>query len=92
MTEPRKFKDVFADIAVSDRLSKLLDTVYVERAIYNKNKKLLRIFLISDYWIKKKYIYEIEKAISDQVLLECGLEVTITERFRLSGQYVPEKF
>ena len=31
-------------------------------------------------------LYEIEKAISDQVLLECGLEVTITERFRLSGQ------
>ena len=89
MSELRNFKDVFPDLQVSERVSKLLDTVYVERVIYNKSKKMLRVFIVSDYWIRKQYIYDIEKAIAGQVLLECGLEVMISEKFRLSGQYVP---
>ncbi|MBE5997885.1 MAG: PHP domain-containing protein, partial [Lachnospiraceae bacterium] len=92
MAEVRAFKDVFSDIEVNAKLSGLLDTVFVERVIYNRQKKILRVYLVSDNWIRKQYIYDIEKAISDQVLLECGLDVKIIERFRLSRQYVPEKF
>ena len=92
MAELRHFKDVFADLSVGERLAKLLDGVFVERVILNKHKNILRIFLISDNWIRKQYIYDIEKAIAAQLLPESGLTVVISEKFRLSGQYVPEKF
>ena len=92
MAETRPFKDVFSDIRVNETLSGLLDTVSVERVIFNRQKKILRVFLLCGSWIKKQYIYEIEKAIAEQILLEENLEVKVVEKFRLSGQFVPEKF
>ena len=51
----------------------------------------MRIYLESDVLIHKKYIFETERAIGDQLCFDVPLQVKIIEKFRLSGQYTAQK-
>ena len=48
--------------------------------------------MVSHQWIHKKYIYQLERQIEEQLFSNVPLRVKIIERFYLSRQYTPENF
>ena len=89
MTKP--FYDVFPTIDLSDFLQSLMEYVQVERVTMNRDRTFIRIYLLSEKLIHKKYIYEIEQAIKDQLFSDVLMTVKIIEKFQLSRQYTPRK-
>ena len=82
----------FPSLKLSGEIISLLEYVTVNRLTVNQSKTRLHVYICSDNWIKKKHIYEIEEAISDQIFGDVEMEVHIIERFRLSSQYTPANF
>ena len=68
-------------------MAELLDTVEVSRVSINKKKDLLRIYVVSHQWIHKKYIYQLERQIEEQLFSNVPLRVKIIERFYLCLLY-----
>ena len=88
----KQFQEVFPDLRIEGGMAELLDTVEVSRVSINKKKDLLRIYVVSHQWIHKKYIYQLERQIEEQLFSNVPLRVKIIERFYLSRQYTPENF
>lgn len=86
----REFQEVFPGVRVQSSLEELLHGVQVQRVSLSRNKDLLRIYLQSPQWIHKRYIYQLEEVIKEQLFAEVPMQVKIIERFRLSAQYTPE--
>lgn len=86
------FKEVFPGLETSDRLSKLLDHVIVDRVTINDSRNSLHVYIEASNWIGKQYIYETEKAIKEQFFAGTPMTVTVVERFRLSASYRPDNF
>ena len=86
----KQFQEVFPDLRIEGGMAELLDTVEVSRVSINKKKDLLRIYVVSHQWIHKKYIYQLERQIEEQLFSNVPLRVKIIERFYLSRQYTPE--
>ncbi|MBQ0059536.1 MAG: hypothetical protein KBS83_06230, partial [Lachnospiraceae bacterium] len=86
------FKEAFPKLKISERLSNLLDRATVERVTINEAKDALHVYLCSQSWIGKAYIYELEAAIARDVFAESEMTVTVVERFELSASYTPENF
>ena len=88
----KQFQEVFPDLRIEGGMAELLDTVEVSRVSIHKKKDLLRIYVVSHQWIHKKYIYQLERQIEEQLFSNVPLRVKIIERFYLSRQYTPENF
>ena len=88
----KQFQEVFPDLRIEGGMAELLDTVEVSRVSINRKKDLLRIYVVSHQWIHKKYIYQLERQIEEQLFSNVPLRVKIIERFYLSRQYTPENF
>ena len=88
----RRFFDVFPTLEVDDELHQLLDMVTVTRVVCNKARTRLRIYILSERWIHKKYITAIEEQIRRQCFPGSPMEVIVIERFRLSMQYTAQNF
>ena len=88
----KQFQEVFPELRIEGGMAELLDTVEVSRVSINKKKDLLRIYVVSHQWIHKKYIYQLERQIEEQLFSNVPLRVKIIERFYLSRQYTPENF
>ena len=86
----KDFFEVFPNLKVEDKLQELLDGVQVTKVAANSAKDRLRVYLLSRQWIHKKYIYDLEEAISSQFFPGVSMEVKIIEKFSLSSQYTPE--
>ena len=86
------FRKAFPSLDLSPEVQALLDNCVVDRLIVNGDKTRMRIYITSDNWIGKRYIYEIEEAISEQIFENVKMEISIIERFRLSSQYTPKNF
>ncbi|POP34290.1 PolC-type DNA polymerase III [Lactonifactor longoviformis] len=86
----KDFFEVFPNLKVEDKLQELLDGVQVTKVASNSAKDRLRVYLLSRQWIHKKYIYDLEEAISSQFFSGVSMEVKIIEKFSLSSQYTPE--
>ncbi len=89
MTKP--FYDVFPTIDLNDEVQSLMEYVQVERVTMNRDRDFMRIYLLSEKLIHKKYIYEIEQAVKDQLFSDVRMTIKIIEKFRLSRQYTPRK-
>ena len=89
MTKP--FYDVFPTLDLSDFLQSLMEYVQVERVTLNRDRDFMRIYLKSEKLIHKKYIYEIEQAVTDQLFSDVKMTIKIIEKFQLSRQYTPRK-
>ena len=87
----KAFYDVFPTLELSDFLQSLMEYVQVERVTLNPDRDFMRIYLLSEKLIHKKYIYEIEQAIKDQLFSDVLMTVKIIEKFQLSRQYTPRK-
>ncbi|MDO4521870.1 MAG: PolC-type DNA polymerase III [Eubacteriales bacterium] len=88
----KAFMEVFPELRVSEQTKKLLEKVTVTKVTVTSSRDFMRVHLVSDTWIHKKYIYELEEAIKEQYFAGDELQVRIIERFHLSGQYTPENF
>ena len=56
----KEFFDVFPNLKVNEKLQELLDTVLVTKVSCNSAKTRLRVYIKSERWIHKKYIFELE--------------------------------
>ena len=90
--EPKNFLEAFPGLRLEKSILDLLAYVKVEKVAVNRKHTLLRVYIISQNWIKKKNIETIEHAIEDQFFAGNRMEVKIIEHFRLSGSYTPANF
>ena len=88
----KEFFDVFPGLKVKKEMEELLEPAKVSRISCNREKTHLRIYLVSDKWIHKKYIYRLEDEMKRQLFGGIPMEVTVIEKFHLSAQYTPENF
>ena len=84
---PKMFFDVFPTLDVSAEMKKLLTEVEVTKVGMNHEQTKLRVYLLGTHLIHKKNIYTLEKAIADQIFKGKDMEVTVIEKYQLSGQY-----
>lgn len=85
------FLEVFPDLHITNEMEELLKLVEVERVSSTRDRSSLRIYIVSQRLIHKKNIYDLEKGIRDQLFPGKKLTIKIVEKYRLSGQYTPEK-
>ena len=88
----KRFLDVFPNLQLEGKLAELMDQVMVTKVAINHDRDALRVYINSPQWIHKKYIYQLESAIADQLFSGVSMIVKIIERFLLSSQYNPENF
>ncbi len=86
----RAFTEVFPGLKVKEEINDLLAKVTVAKVTVTSAKDILRVFIVSEVWIHKKFIYEIEQAIREQCFDGNGITVKIIEKFHLSGQYTAQ--
>lgn len=87
----KPFFEVFQTLDLSDTVQSLFEFVQVERVTMNRERNFMRIYLESEKLIHKKYVYEIEQAIKDQLFSDVSMTIKIIEKFRLSKQYTARK-
>ncbi len=87
----KRFLEVFPGLHITDELRELLNLVEVERVTLGRDRSSIRIYLLSQRLIHKQNIYALEKGIKDQLFPSKQITIKIIERFRLSGQYTPQK-
>ncbi len=87
----KKFLEVFPDLHIADDFRELLNLVEVEKVTSTRDRSSIRVYMVSPRLIHKKMILELERGIRDQLFPGKQLTVKIMEKYRLSGQYNPEK-
>ncbi len=90
--EPKPFEEAFPRLILDEKVKKLVPYITVDRVTVNRNKNRLRVYITSENWIRKSYIFQIEDAISTQIFRDVQMEVHIVEKFRLSASYTPKHF
>ena len=88
----KPFFSAFPNLIMDEKYRELLRFVTVERVTVNSVRNRLRVYISSDNWLKKSTVFEMEKAIREQVFPETEMEVKIIERFHLSLSYTPANF
>ena len=88
----KSFFEVFPTLLLKKELADLMKLVYVTRVSTDRSKTHLRVYITSERWIHKKHIYELEKQIKRQFFSRMNMDVTVIEKFVLSGQYTPLNF
>ncbi|MCD8370542.1 MAG: PolC-type DNA polymerase III [Clostridiales bacterium] len=85
------FLEVFPGLHMTEQMTELLSLVEVERVSMTRDRSLIRVYLLSPRLIHKKNIYDLERGMRDQLFAGKQVRIRIMERYRLSGQYTPEK-
>ena len=85
------FLEVFPDLHMTTEMEELLKLVDVERVSSTRDRSSIRIYIVSQRLIHKKNIYDLEKGIREQLFPGKKLTIKIVEKYRLSGQYTPQK-
>ena len=83
----KAFFDVFPTLDVPSEIRQLLGEVEVEKVSTNQAKDVYRIYLFSARLIPKKYIFQLERDICQQIFHGKDLKIKIRERYQLSAQY-----
>lgn len=86
----KTFFDVFSTLNVNHTLRALFKEAQVTKVSVTSRKDFLHIFLYSEKLIKKKYIYQIENEIAQQIFAGMEIQIKIIEKFKLSKQYTPQ--
>lgn len=85
------FLEVFPNLNIAGEFKELLKLVEVERVSATRDRSSIRVYIVSSRLIHKKEIYGLEKGIKDQLFPHKKVNIRIFEKYRLSGQYTPEK-
>ncbi len=86
----KNFFEVFPVLKVSQTMQQLLADTQVQRVVSNRARTSLRVYLHGSRLIQKKYIFQLEDHIKNQLFPKQQLTVKIIERYQLSAQYTPE--
>ena len=86
----KPFFDVFSTLNLNSTLKMLFGEAQVTKVSVTSRKDFLHIFLYSEKLIKKKYIYQMEHEIAQQIFQGIDIQVKIIEKFKLSKQYTPQ--
>ena len=86
----KNFFEVFPVLKVSQTMKQLLADTQVQRVVSNRARTSLRVYLHGSRLIQKKYIFQLEDHIKNQLFPKQQLTVKIIERYQLSAQYTPE--
>lgn len=89
--ELKEFFEVFPNLTLSGHRQSIFNRVYVRRVSINKEKTILRVYILCDYLIEKNDIYAVEREIKKQCFNGVGMSVKIMEKYNLSSQYTPQK-
>ncbi len=87
----KAFFEAIPGLEVSEELKSLLELATVDKVKVSKDRKEIRLYLISPRLIQKKNIYNLEGQICRQLFPDYGMTVKIIEKFELSAQYTPQK-
>ena len=87
----KNFLEVFPSLNIAEPLRELLALTEVEKVTSTRDRSSIRVYVKSPRLIHKQNIYDLEKGIKDQLFPDKQVTVKIQERYRLSGQYTPEK-
>ena len=85
--ETKQFFEVFNTLSVDEGLHLLFAEVDVKKVTVNRNKTILRIYILSDHLIEKKEVLKMERLIEKQLMKDKSCEVRIIEEFELSDSY-----
>jgi len=88
----KMFFDAFPELVVDKNIRELIENTKITRIAVNQERTALRIYISSNQWISKQYIYALEKAICVQLFSNHDMSVKIIEKFNLSQQYTAENF
>ena len=77
----KAFYDVFPGLVLQEDLRELMGQTEVVRVTMNSRRDFLKIYLESDKLIHKKYIFDTEQAIRDQLFSGLKMTVKIIEKF-----------
>ena len=83
----KAFFEVFPTLDVASDIKQLLSNVQIEKVSTNRAKDIYRIYVYSTRLIPKKYIFQLERDIHQQIFQGRDLKVKIRERYQLSAQY-----
>ena len=83
--------EVFPNLKLEGELSEYLSGAEVTRVAHDRRQDRLHVYLTSRNWIQKKYIYGLEDEIRRQLFSDIPIDVRVTEDFRLSRLYTPER-
>ncbi len=84
------FFEVFPVLKVNGEMQQLLADTQVQRVVSNQDRTRLRVYLQGKRLIQKKYIFQLEHHIKNQLFPQQELTVKIIERYQLSAQYTPQ--
>ena len=87
----KPFFEVFPTLKMNEDLKNLFALTRVTKVALTRAKDFLRVHIFSEKLIQKKHIYQVEKAIREQLFAGVQMTVKIIEKFSLSRQYTPEK-
>lgn len=87
----KKFLEVFPGLHMTEQMQELFNLVEVERISMSRDRSSIRIFILSPHLIHKQNIWALEQGIRDQLFPGKRITIKIFEKYRLSGQYTPEK-
>ena len=87
----KTFLEVFPGLHMTEQMQELLNLVEVEKVSMTRDRSSIRICMVSPRLIHKKMIWDIENGIRDQLFPGKKIQIKIFEKYRLSGQYTPEK-
>ena len=85
------FLEVFPTLNIAEPLKELLALTEVEKVTSAKDRSSIRVYMKSARLIHKQNIYDLERGIKDQLFPDKQITIKIQEKYRLSGQYTPEK-
>ena len=87
----KQFFDVFPTLQLDKKNRDLFEQVLVEKVSATKRRDFIRITVISEYLISKEIIFKVENEIKKQFFDKHDVKIKLYEKFKLSGQYTPEK-
>ena len=87
----KQFFDVFPSLKLEKKIQDLFEQVMVEKVSATKRGDYIRATVSCDYLIPKEMVFKVETEIKKQFFSGYNMQVKLYERFRLSGQYTPEK-
>ncbi|MDO5349360.1 MAG: PolC-type DNA polymerase III [Lachnospiraceae bacterium] len=85
------FLEVFPGLNIAAELKELLKLVEVPRVTSTRDRSSIRVYIESPRLIHKQVIYDLEEGIKNQLFPGKQLTIKFQEKYRLSGQYTPEK-
>ena len=87
----KTLEEVFPNLELHGEAEEYLAGARVRRLYRRGQENVIHIDLVSTQWIHKKYIFELEKEIHDQLFPDTDIRFRVNEHFQLSKLYTPER-